>query len=156
MNAMNPKMVWNREIAPPGFGGERLSHLGLGQSAEASVIRHAWFDATEQMYKGAITHAQQSPAFRFYSLLGRWKEETKVISDTNATAMHPAYQQIIGMGPAALPYIYVELQKEPGHWFWALKAITCADPVPAEAQGRTKLMQKAWLNWLQNNVASWA
>lgn len=62
-------------------------------------------------------------------------------------AMHPAYQQIIGMGPVAIPLLLRELQKSPDHWFWALKAITDVDPVPASERGRQKQMAAAWLRW---------
>ena len=61
--------------------------------------------------------------------------------------MHPAYQQIIGMGEEALPLILEELSRRPGHWFWALKAITGEDPVPAEHAGEVPEMTRAWLEW---------
>lgn len=62
-------------------------------------------------------------------------------------AMLKPYQQIIGMGQAALPLILAELAREPDHWFWALEAITQEDPVPAEARGKVPEMADAWLAW---------
>ncbi len=62
-------------------------------------------------------------------------------------AMHPAYQQIIGMGDAALPFIFQELRRDPDHWFWALKAITGEDPVAASDRGQLDKMTTAWLDW---------
>ena len=62
-------------------------------------------------------------------------------------AMLKPYQRIIGMGPAAVPLILEELQREPDHWFWALEAITQEDPVPAAARGKIGDMADAWIAW---------
>ena len=67
-------------------------------------------------------------------------------------AMHPAYQQIIGMGTPALPLIFQELQREPDHWFWALGAITGENPVPEEDAGDLDAMTDAWLSWGSTNA----
>ena len=63
------------------------------------------------------------------------------------TVLHPSYQRIIGMGTDALPLIFEELRKKPGHWFWALHAITGAEPVPDQDKGRVKKMAEHWINW---------
>jgi hypothetical protein len=57
------------------------------------------------------------------------------------------YQRIIGMGWEALPYIFAELHREPDQWFWALEAITEANPVPVEVAGKVRLMAEAWIEW---------
>ena len=62
-------------------------------------------------------------------------------------AMHPAYQQIIGMGKTAIPLILFEMMAKPGHWFWALKSITGEDPVSPEQRGDVNEMTQAWLRW---------
>lgn len=84
---------------------------------------------------------------RFYELKNKWEEDTAILSSVTEIAMHPAYQQIIGMGQDAIPLILAEMKKKPGHWFWALKSITGNDPVPPEQRGRVKKMTEAWLNW---------
>jgi len=61
--------------------------------------------------------------------------------------MHPAYQQIIGIGDAVVPLILQELKCAPDHWFWALNAITGVDPVPESGRGVMNEMVKAWLDW---------
>src|ERR1700687_4065288 len=66
----------------------------------------------------------------FRELARQWKEATEFTSSTTQMVMHPAYQQIIGMGREALPFLLAELRRKPDHWFWALKAITGEDPVP--------------------------
>jgi hypothetical protein len=64
-----------------------------------------------------------------------------------AKAMDPSYQQIIGMGPAALPLIFEELRQRPDHWFWALRMITGDDPVSPEDAGDIERMRADWLRY---------
>jgi hypothetical protein len=83
----------------------------------------------------------------FHDLARRWREDTETMSSIEDMALHPAYQRIIGMGPAALPLILRELERAPDHWFWALRAITGADPVEPEQRGDIKRMAAVWLAW---------
>jgi hypothetical protein len=84
---------------------------------------------------------------KFENLSRQWKEDTQFASTMIDIAMHPAYQQIIGMGHSAVPFILQRLFHEPDHWFWALKAITCEDPVPEKSRGKLDDMARAWLDW---------
>src|SRR5262249_19704688 len=84
---------------------------------------------------------------RFQRLAAEWKEQSRYLSNTAQMALLRPYQRIIGMGWDAVPLILEELQREPDQWFWALEAITEADPVPREAAGRVRLMAQAWLEW---------
>ena len=65
--------------------------------------------------------------------------------------MHPAYQQIVGMGRSAVPFILKELANGPGHWFWALRAISGEDPVSPKDRGDVLKMTNAWLVWGARN-----
>src|SRR5438067_2403633 len=60
---------------------------------------------------------------RFRDLVDQWKEATEFTSSTTEMVLHPAYQQIIGMGPVAIPFLIAELRRDPDHWFAALKSI---------------------------------
>ena len=97
---------------------------------------------------------QAAPAERFQKLAATWKSAVRFLSDTDEMCSHPAYQEIIGMGPAAVPFIFSELEREPDNWFWALKAITGEDPVPEEHRGDVALMAKDWLAWGQSYRAT--
>jgi hypothetical protein len=81
----------------------------------------------------------------FAELAQTWKRETITESVMMRAVMHSAYQQIIGLGPAAVPLILRELQREPNFWFWALTAITKEDPAADEdnLEGATA----RWLEW---------
>ncbi len=66
--------------------------------------------------------------------------------------MQPAYQRIIGMGGEAVPLLIAQLKSEgddPDQWFWALKAITEADPVSPDDQGDMVKMAQAWIRWAE-------
>src|SRR3989440_6700403 len=81
----------------------------------------------------------------FADLAQRWRRETVAHSVLQKKVLHPAYQRIIGLGPAVIPLILGELQREPSHWFWALNAITGEDPAPV---GSTfEEAADAWLKW---------
>ena len=84
---------------------------------------------------------------RFQRLTRDWKQQSRFLSNTAQMAMLGTYQRIIGMGMAAVPLILEELQREPDQWFWALEAITEANPVPPADAGKVKLMAQAWLDW---------
>lgn len=87
------------------------------------------------------------PYIRFHRLKEKWEAETAFLSSVSDIVMHPAYQQIIGMGPAAIPFILKEVSIKQGQWFWALKSITNADPVKPEHRGIVAEMSMAWLQW---------
>lgn len=87
------------------------------------------------------------PYFRFHRLKEKWQMETAFLSSVSEIVMHPAYQQIIGMGPVAIPLILKEMSNKQGQWFWALKAITNEDPVKPENRGIIAEMSKEWIHW---------
>lgn len=92
---------------------------------------------------------------RFNRLAQEWKADTALLSDLAKKSMHPAYQSIIGMGQEALPMLLKELDRHPSHWFWALRAITGANPVKAENRGRIKRMAQDWLEWGRDHGYQW-
>ena len=91
-------------------------------------------------------------AVLFAKLTTEWRQDTRYLSSTSAIATHPAYQRIIGLGPQVIPLILADLQREPGHWFWALSALTGENPVDSADQGRIKAMTAAWLKWGTDNA----
>jgi len=84
---------------------------------------------------------------RFADLVSAWKKDTRLLSSMTDMVLHPAYQQIIGLGREALPLILQQMAQEPDYWFWALFAISGENPVGAEDQGNLQKMTAAWLNW---------
>lgn len=91
------------------------------------------------------TPAAESIEQRVVRLLGRWREETAYLSSSTRLTGHPAYQELIALGPAALPFLFRDLEQTgDGHLSKALAAITGAPPGPRGrlrpgAQGRGSL-----------------
>jgi len=83
----------------------------------------------------------------FRALADTWREETRFLSSVPDRIMHPAYQRIIGLGPAVVPLLLRDLERQPAHWFWALRAITGEDPAAREDAGAVQKTTDAWLEW---------
>ncbi len=62
-------------------------------------------------------------------------------------AKHPAYRQIVEMGPAVVPLLLAELKRKPDFWFAALREITGENPAPPASAGKIKEMARAWVEW---------
>ncbi len=84
---------------------------------------------------------------RFKLLAERWKEETGLLSDPDKAAAHPAYQEVIRLGPPVIPLLLRDMQRDHSHWFEALAAITGERPIPREHAGKIRLMVEDWLAW---------
>jgi len=91
----------------------------------------------------------------FLELVARWKDERGPTSSTTELAMCPSYQRIIGLGPAVVPLLLREMEREPDHWFWALRAITGADPVPPASRGKVRDMAQIWIGWGRQQGYRW-
>jgi hypothetical protein len=84
---------------------------------------------------------------RFRSLADTWKQATSHLSNIKRKSMHPAYQEIIGMGMAVVESVLCDLKQSHADWFWALTAITGDNPIPEDARGDVAQMTEAWLKW---------
>ncbi len=93
----------------------------------------------------AADYSQTQLKQTFLRLAEQWRRETRHISSLTRTAIHPAYQSIIGMGTAVISLILRELEERGGHWLWALHAITREDPAKPGDDLDTAV--RAWLSW---------
>lgn len=84
---------------------------------------------------------------KFRRLADQWRLETLATSSITDIVLHPAYQQIIGMGSKALPFILRDLESEGGYWFWALQAITGHSLQPEGKQMSSRELRDAWISW---------
>ena len=94
----------------------------------------------------------------FQQLLSQWHRERGATSSTTDAALSPAYQSIIGMGDIAVRFILRQLESEgddPDQWFWALTAITGANPERDEDRGNHARMAESWFGWAKNNGYAW-
>lgn len=126
--------------------GTLLSVAPLGASSQAIALQRELGNVRIYLESSASS-IRNRRRDRFHTLARQWRHETELLSSTMEMAMHPAYQAIIGMGPAILPEVVTELRERSGHWYWALKAISNEDPVPPCDRGNIKRMKAAWLQW---------
>ncbi len=120
------------------FEGDRDREAGAFDNEHAALIR-------EIQRVRPVGEIRRTEA-RFSNLAHRWHRETDHLSVISQKVLHPAYQQMIGLGPDAVPLILHELLVRPGHWSWALNAITGEDPV-LDDQGGFGAVRESWLNW---------
>jgi hypothetical protein len=93
---------------------------------------------------------------RVVDLLARWRQETAYLSSSTRLTGHPAYQELIALGPAALPFLFRDLEQTgDGHLSKALAAITGAHPVSADERGQVREVAEAWLRWARENGYRW-
>jgi hypothetical protein len=92
---------------------------------------------------------------RFRRLEAVWNAETGHLSSYTAIVNHPAFQEILRMGPAVVPFMLREMAERPRLWVWALPDITGADPVPPADRGNIAKMTDAWLRWARANGYQW-
>ncbi len=84
---------------------------------------------------------------KFHALADDWRAATRFAAAPSATADHPAYQALVGLGPEVVPLILDALAEAPDPWFAALRELTGADPVPAADRGRPQAAAVHWLAW---------
>jgi hypothetical protein len=100
--------------------------------------------------------AAETTEQRVLRLLKSWREQTAYLSSSTRMTENPAYQELMTLGNAALPFLFRDLeQTKDGHLAKALGAITGARPVPAEDRGQIAKVAEAWLTWARENGYRW-
>ena len=102
-----------------------------------------------------ILDTEASRWVKFQSLAKEWRKQSGAMSSVTAMVMLRPYQQIMGMGRDAIPFILAELKAEgddPDQWFWALSTIAEANrlnppEIKKEDQGDYQRMAQIWINW---------
>jgi hypothetical protein len=92
---------------------------------------------------------------QFRRLATVWADETGHLSSMAAASSHPAYQEIIHLGDAVVPFLLRDLEDHHNHWFVALRTITGANPIPAPTAGKIPEMAQAWLAWAKEQGYKW-
>ncbi len=105
-------------------------------------------EEVEKIHQYLKTKSEKAAHYRaekFRRLADQWYENTRHLSSINKQIMHPAYLQIIGMGPDVIPLVLEELKQTQEHWFPALFALTGEDPAPEGCTFDEAV--NAWLEW---------
>jgi hypothetical protein len=130
-------------------------HFGWCEEHSAIVAIPSNLDEIFAHYWFPWSRIRKNLYVEFHSLARTWRNDVTLTSSITEMVMHPAYQRIIGMGFIVLPLIFRDLENEPDHWFWALKAITGEDPVKPEDRGNLPKMAAAWLKWAKDQGLEW-
>ncbi len=88
----------------------------------------------------------------FEELAEVWIDETQFESNLSATFTHEKYMQIIGLGPAAIPFLLQRLPDEPWRWDGALRFITRLN-VGDSAKSSEETVA-AWQDWARSQSFS--
>jgi hypothetical protein len=126
----------------------KLEHVGMG-TVPTPLRRQS------RPWEQPSSRVEHPAEEKFIRLRDQWKAEKRHESSTIKLVMHPAYQTIIGMGQDAVPFLLRELETNLDNWFWALRAITEANPVPDEIRGDGQAMAEAWLKWGREQRYQW-
>jgi hypothetical protein len=92
---------------------------------------------------------------RFRQLAEAWHQAVVHVSSTTRRYNHPAYQEIIRMGPDVVPLLLRDMEKNQTHWFSALRQITGANPIAESAAGQIPEMVDACLRWAGDHGYRW-
>jgi hypothetical protein len=101
------------------------------------------------------TPAAETALERLRRLEATWTAEVGHFSSLAVLINHPAFQEIIALGPAVIPLMLRDLEERPRLWVWALPQITGANPVPPSDRGQICKMTQAWLQWGKENGYRW-
>ncbi|MBL8800303.1 MAG: hypothetical protein JNM56_40865 [Planctomycetia bacterium] len=92
---------------------------------------------------------------KFHRLASVWRAETAYVSSSNDLVAHPAFREIVAMGPPVIPLLLRELENGTGHWHRALRQITGIDPVPSTDRGNIGQASESWLKWGREQGYRW-
>lgn len=133
---------------------EKWDRIGSGLEESPSVEHREL-----ELGTASVERNGKAPAVdiekKFVGLRDEWKSQRRHEPSTMKSVLLPAYQKIIGMGPAAIPFLFQELESNLDNWFWALMAITEDDPVHESIRGDGAAMAQAWLNWGKEHGYKW-
>jgi hypothetical protein len=89
---------------------------------------------------------------RFNDLVGQWRKEIGYKSSLRKIVFNRAYLAIVLMAvdddkhrKLVTRFVLEELRDKGGHWFWALQAITGANP--AQFGDSFNAVRDAWIGW---------
>jgi hypothetical protein len=87
---------------------------------------------------------------KFWDLVHKWEFETRFQSSTTSILTHPLLNEVIQMGPEAIPLILKGLKD---NWFlaFALNKLTGEWPVNEEYAGDGEKITECWFKWAKRH-----
>jgi len=106
-----------------------------------------FYSTHEQLDRSISIEQRPNKRKKFEYYMQQWKFHRNSKSSILDSLSDLNYQNIIGMGKQALPFIFREMRKEYDDWFDALYEITGKDPVKEENYGDFVEMTNDWILW---------
>lgn len=133
------------------------SDLYVRIKERADRARRSVEEEAVEMLAATAASAQlgETVSAKFQRLANAWHTAVAHLSSSSKRESHPAYQEIIAMGPAVIPSLLGDLEINRRHWFTALTAITGVNPVAEEDAGNVPRMIDAWLQWGRGQGYRW-
>ncbi|QHD65753.1 hypothetical protein GS397_00820 [Sphingobium yanoikuyae] len=118
---------------------------------DAHVNTSGW---AEQFVRSALRVMREQAEEDFTPLADALTDATRWASSVSAIKRHPAFTALVAMGKPAAVKIIERLRAGDirVQWFPILKAITHADPVPADKRGNLPEMAHAWVLWAERRA----
>ncbi|MXW45478.1 MAG: hypothetical protein F4109_07275 [Gammaproteobacteria bacterium] len=136
------RRLWDEAVAEAmGWDAAELERLRLLLHQEPHVRGLGYGQYADEVEAGPADRQ------RFTELADRWEKDTVFLSNSDRKAAHPAHREIVDMGESMVPLILERMRSQGGHWFYALRAITGANPIQPADRGNVSAMQEAWLEW---------
>ena len=140
------RRLWDEAVADAmGWDAAELTRLRLLLHQEPHVRGLGYGQYADEI------DVEPADRERFTELADLWENETVFLSNPDRIAEHRAHREIVSMGESAVPLILQRMQVQGGHWFYALRAITGANPVKPDDRGKVTVMQESWLEWGKAN-----
>ncbi len=87
---------------------------------------------------------------KYLKLREEWEEGTATISSLTIQMEHPAFQEILQLGPDVIPFILEDIQHEASWIIIALPILAGERPtIRPEDAGRLSILVASWLEWGQ-------
>jgi hypothetical protein len=126
-----------REYLDPGFPDGQLAGQYLEQFIRSYTLTHT---RPQFVLRAEIDNLARVLYF-----------DTFALSNPQAVILHPAFEEIRSFGPAALPFIFERIDREPFVWLTALPVIIGSSPVQPPSRGKVANMLADWKHWARAN-----
>jgi hypothetical protein len=118
------------------------------ESQDVAITRDT-LESKSKYFAGSETSEKPMLAklLQFHVLAGIWKQDTSMLSLSSEKYEHPAYLQILSLGPDIVTALLEDLLKTHDDWFDALSRLTGEDPIPPQDYGFISRMAGHWELW---------
>jgi hypothetical protein len=132
-----------------GLATRSTSSFACGGRNLSGLPGKPWIEENMSRYKSERTEPKGSDPLQEFKALNAWLErDTRHSSRMRDTFEHPAFAEIVAMGPLALSFVL----NEPLGWteMELLSRLLGGRPeIPEEARGRLRMQQKIYREWVK-------